>query len=87
MDEKQKKELRDDARCEMVIVTMKEMLIRAEEMSEGSYGFYDMLGFLFEDIIRDGGCPVCLQETLDMVVNDIGADMTRHVDDSSSVLH
>ena len=43
-DEQQR--LRDDARCEAAVQTLKDVLWRFDEMSEGTYTLYDLLGYL-----------------------------------------
>ena len=87
MDDNEEQKLRDDVRCEAAVQTLKDILMRADEMSEGTYTFYDLLGYLFEDLIRDGSCPACIQEVFTAVVNDLGVDVTNHHAEDHSVFH
>ena len=54
-------------------------------MSEGTYTYYDILGYLFEDLIREGSRAACISEVLTAVVNDLGVDATTHRTEDHSV--
>ena len=87
MEENEEQKLRDDVRCEAAVQTLKDVLMRADEMSEGTYTFYDLLGYLFEDLIREGSCAACISEVLTAVVTDLGVDPTTHRTADHSVFH
>lgn len=87
MDEDELRQVRDDARCEAAVQTLKDVLWRFEEAGEGHYNLYDMLGFLVEDLIRDGCCGACIQETLSGVMESLAVDPTEHRDDGDAVYH
>lgn len=87
MDDSEHQKIRDDVRCESAVQTLKDVLMRADEMSEGTFTFYDLLGYLFEDLIRDGSCAACITEVLASVVEDVGADPAVHRTEDHSVFH
>ena len=87
MDEDELKQVRDDARCDMAVQTLKDVLWRFEETSEGTYNLYTVIGYLFEDLVREGCCGACLSETLAAVLTELGVDPTVHAEDGDSVLH
>ena len=78
MQEDEQKQLRDDARCDVTVQTMKDMLWRFDEMSEGSYSLYDVLGYVVEDVIREGSCAACIHESLAAVYKDLAVDPGVH---------
>ena len=84
-DEQQR--LRDDARCEAAVQTLKDVLWRFDEMSEGTYTLYDLLGYLLEDLIREGCCAACIDETVSAVYKEVGVDPTVHRQDDEAVYH
>ena len=87
MDEDEIRQVRDDARCEATVQTLKDVLWRFEEASEGNYTMYDMLGFVVEDLVREGCCGACIYETLNGVLENLGVDVTVHREDGDAVLH
>ena len=87
MDEDELKQVRDDARCDMAVQTLKDVLWRFEETGEGSYNLYTVIGYLFEDLVREGCCGACLSETLAAVLTELGVDPSEHREDGDTVLH
>ncbi len=79
--------LRDDARCEAAVQTLKDVLWRFDEMSEGTYTLYDLLGYLLEDLVREGCCAACIDETVSAVYKEVGADPQVHRQDDEAVYH
>jgi hypothetical protein len=79
------KHARDDLRCEAAVQTLKDVLWRFEETSEGTYSLYDLIGYVVEDLVREGGCAACVSETLAAVFNDVGADPAEHRSDGDTV--
>ena len=80
-------QLRDDARCEAAVQTIKDVLWRLEEMSEGGYSIYDVLGYLLEDLVEGGCCAACIQETLVSICKEQGVDLKEHRQDEDAVYH
>ena len=87
MDEDELKQVRDDARCDMAVQTLKDVLWRFEETGDGTYNLYTVIGYLLEDLVREGCCGACLSETLAAVLTELGVDPTVHAEDGDSVLH
>ncbi len=87
MDEDELKQARDDLRCEAAVQTLKDVLWRFEEMNEGTYTMYDLIGYLVEDIVQEGCCAACINETLTASFKEVGADPTEHRKDGDAVLH
>ena len=79
--------LRDDARCEAAVQTLKDVLWRFDEMSEGTYTLYDLLGYLLEDLVREGCCAACIDETVSAVYKEVGVDPGVHRQDDEAVYH
>jgi len=79
--------LRDDARCEAAVQTLKDLLWRFDELSEGTYTLYDLLGYLLEDLVRDGCCAACIDETVSSVYKELGVDPQVHRQDGEDVYH
>ena len=78
---------RDDVRLEVAIQTIKDILLRFEESSEGTRTVYEVLGFVVSDLIADGLCPACLNEAFQMAFTESGADLEIHLDDTTSTFH
>lgn len=87
MNEEELQQIRDDARCDAAVQTLKDVLWRFEDTGEGSYNLYTVLGYLFEDLVREGCCGACLSETLAAVLTELGVDPSEHRDDGNAVLH
>lgn len=87
MLEEDLKQERDDARCETALQTIKDVLWRFDEASEGTRSVYDIVGYLLEDMVNEGFCPACLNEMLTQTFTSTGADPTNHIDDAGSVYH
>ncbi len=83
----EQKQQRDDARCEIAVQTLKDMLWRFDEMGEGSYTLYDLLGYLVEDLIREGCCAACITGTVAAACEEVGADPKVHRQDDEAVYH
>jgi hypothetical protein len=78
MSEEDIKRARDDARCEAAVQTLVDVARRFEETCEGSYTIYDLVGYLVEDLVRDGCCAACIGDTIGAVFQDVGVDPTKH---------
>ncbi len=87
MQQSEEGQLRDDARCEAAVQTMKDVLWRFEEMSEGGYSIYDVLGYLLEDLVEGGCCAACIHEALASVCKEQGVDLKVHRPDEDAVYH
>lgn len=85
--EDEHKQLRDDARCDVALQTLKDVLWRFDEMGEGSYSLYDVLGYLVEDMIREGSCAACISESLAAVYKELAVDPSEHRGDGDAVYH
>lgn len=84
-EEEELKQLRDDIRCETTVQTLVDVLRRFEETNEGSYSLYDVIGYVVEDLVRDGCCAACVNDTLLAVYKDVGVDPALHIMDDSTV--
>ena len=78
---------RDDARAQAAVQTMKDVLWRFDETSEGSYSIYDALSFLVEDLVAEGCCAACVQESVGAAFEQAGANPQEHMPDDDAVLH
>jgi hypothetical protein len=87
MEQDQDAQLRDDGRCESALQAIKDVLWRFEEMGEGTYSIYDLLGYLFEDLVEGGCCAACIHQTLVAVCKERGADLEVHREDGEVVYH
>ena len=85
MQDDELKRARDDARCEAAIQTLTDVLWRFEETCEGSYTLYDLVGYLVEDLVREGCCAACIPESVTAAFKDIGADTTEHRRDEGTI--
>ena len=83
----EQKQMRDDIRCETTLQTLKDVLWRCEEASEGTYSLYNLVGFLVEDLIREGCCAACINETMNDAFKQVDADPSEHREDSDAVFH
>ena len=72
---------RDDVRCEAALQTLQDVLWRFNETNEGTLAVYDVLGFLIEDLIKEGFCAACVSETLTQALERTGIDLKRHRED------
>jgi hypothetical protein len=79
---------RDEARCEASLQTLKDVLWRFEETDEGTYSIYDLIGYLVEDLVKEGCCAACIQETVAGAFDHLGVDVNEHrPDEGDAVLH
>ena len=85
-DDHSRKE-RDDVRCEVAVQTLKDVLWRFDETSEGERSIYDLLSYMLEDLLREGVCPACVNETVAAAYTAAGVDPAVHNDAGDSVLH
>jgi hypothetical protein len=69
---------RDDVRCEAALQTMEDVLWRFNQTNEGTLAVYDLLGFLVEDLIKEGFCAACVSETINGALERTGLDLTQH---------
>lgn len=69
---------RDDVRCETTLQTLEDVLWRFNDSNEGTLAVYDVLGFLIEDLVKEGFCAACVHETLTEALERTGMDVTRH---------
>ncbi|MBD3647019.1 MAG: hypothetical protein HUJ31_06090 [Pseudomonadales bacterium] len=81
------KEHGDDARQDLALQSIRDILWRFEEACEGRRSVYDVLGFLFEDLIHEGVCPACINELVTSVFNATGANPMQHKDEGPSGYH
>ena len=86
-DDEELRRTRDDVRCEAALQTLKDVLWRFEESSEGDRSIYDVLSYLLEDLLREGVCPACMNEMVASTFSAAGADPTQHRDDDGEVFH
>lgn len=87
LDSDEVRRARDDARCQLVVQSMKDALWRFDEASEGHYSIYDMLSYLAEDLVREGCCAACVQESITAGIEQTGASPVEHKPDDAAVLH
>ncbi|MCZ6709754.1 MAG: hypothetical protein O7B25_05270 [Gammaproteobacteria bacterium] len=85
MNDDDLKRARDDARCEAGVLTVKDVLWRFEELNEGTHTMYDLLGYVVEDLVREGCCAACISETLAAAFKEVGADPDEHRGDGDTV--
>ena len=78
---------RDEVRLEFAIQTVKDVLIRFEEGSEGTRSVYEVIGFILSDLITNGLCPACVNEAVTMAYKESGADIETHIDEPASTFH
>lgn len=78
---------RDDARAQAAVQTMKDVLWRFDETSEGSYSIYDVLSFLVEDMVAEGCCAACVQESMTAAFEQAGGNPQEHLPEDDAVLH
>ena len=78
---------RDDARAQAAVQTMKDVLWRFDETGEGSYSIYDVLSYLVEDLVSEGCCAACVQESMTAAFEQAGANPQEHMPDDDAVLH
>ena len=80
--------IRDEARCDFTLQTIKDVLWRFQEMGEGTYTLYDAIGYLVEDLVKEGCCAACIQETITGAFQHLGVDTTQHrPEEGDAVFH
>ena len=79
------KRMRDDVRCEISVQNVKDTLWRFEESNEGNHSLYDLLGYIVEDLVKEGCCAACISETLEAAFKEADADPTEHRRDESTL--
>jgi hypothetical protein len=78
---------RDEIRMESAIQTIKDVMVRFEETAEGTRTVYDILGFVMQDLLREGLCPACLSEVASTAFMETGSSPETHREDEDSVYH
>jgi len=86
MSEEEQKQQRDDIRCDASLQTIEDVLWRFNEASEGTLSVYDLLGFLVEDLVKEGFCAACINESVAAAFNRSEADLQQHRNDDGNVL-
>ena len=69
---------RDDVRCEVTLQALEDILWRFNESNEGTMSVYDVVGYLVEDLIREGFCAACVSETVAAAIERSGEDPSTH---------
>jgi hypothetical protein len=87
MSEDDLKQARDDARCQTAVQTLKDVLWRFDEACEGNYSLYDVLTYLAEDLVAEGCCAACLNESMAAAFEQAGVDPLEHKPDDATPLH
>ena len=77
----------DEVRIDSALSTIKDVLYRLEEASQGSVTLYDALSYLTEDLVREGSCAACLKEAVDRAFKETGANTEEHVQEGEAVFH
>jgi len=86
-DEEERVRERDDVRCEAALQTLEDVLWRFNETNEGTLAVYDLLGFLVEDLVKEGFCAACVSESIASALERTGQDPAKHrEEDGESVL-
>jgi hypothetical protein len=86
MQEEEQQRQRDDIRCDTALQTLEDVLWRFNETNEGTLSVYDLLGFLVEDLVREGFCPACVDEAVSAGLERSGADPKQHRSDDGEVV-
>jgi hypothetical protein len=81
------KQIADDARLEQALQTIKDVLWRFEDNCDGRRGVYEIIGCLVEDLILEGVCAACIEETVNSVFDATGVDTVTHKGDQDSIYH
>ena len=77
---------RDDVRCEAALSTLEDVLWRFIETNEGTLAVYDVLNFLTEDLIKEGFCAACVNETVKTALERTGVDLSTHREEEEGSL-
>lgn len=85
-EEEQAARERDDVRCETALQTLEDVLWRFNESNEGTLAVYDVLGFLIEDLVKEGFCAACVNETVKAALEKTGLDLTQHREEEDGPL-
>lgn len=73
----------DEIRLESALQTIKDVIWRFEDACEGRRSVYDIMGYLVEDLVKEGVCGACIRETVQDVFDAAGIDPVKHRDDGS----
>jgi hypothetical protein len=87
MQDDELKRIRDEVRWDAALQTLKDVLWRFEEIGEGSYTMYDLLGTLTEDLVREGCCAACIRESVDAAFQQAGVDASEHIAEDDATFH
>jgi hypothetical protein len=87
MQDEVSKQIADEARLDTVLQTIKDILFRFDEQSEGSYTLYDVIGYMAEDLVNEGCCATCIKEAVEQAFEQAGVDTTQHRQDGDAVYH
>ncbi len=87
MQDDELQRLTDEVRIESALSTIKDVLYRTEEVSMGSISMYDLVSYLAEDLIREGGCAACIADAVERAFSETGANTEEHVQEGEAVYH
>ena len=73
----------DEVRLDSALQTIKDVIWRFEDACEGRRSVYDVVGCLVEELVREGVCPACIDETVKAAFDALSVDATQHKDDDS----
>ncbi|MFV2090494.1 MAG: hypothetical protein ACC642_07560, partial [Pseudomonadales bacterium] len=77
---------RDDVRCEVALQTVEDVLWRFNESNEGTLSVYDLMGFMIEDLVKEGFCAACVSETVNAALKKTGQDLKQHREEDAERL-
>lgn len=78
MQDDENKQKRDEMRADFALQTVKDVLWRFNESNEGTLSVYDLLGYLLEDLVKEGFCPACVTEVIDEAWHRAGVNPNEH---------
>ncbi|MEZ5557557.1 MAG: hypothetical protein R3E86_03320 [Pseudomonadales bacterium] len=86
MQEEERKQQRDDIRCDAALQTIEDVLWRFNESNEGTLSVYDVIGYLVEDLVKEGFCAACINDTVLAAFQRSEADLEQHNSDDGTPL-
>jgi len=77
--------MRDDVRSQTTARMVEDALWRFNEEHEDTLSVYDVLSMVVEDLVKEGMCPACINESIGEAFTRAGANPEVHVNDDDGL--
>ena len=84
-EDEDERRMRDDVRSQTTARMVEDALWRFNEEHEDTLSVYDVLSMVVEDLVKEGMCPACINESVAEAFTRAGANPDMHVSDDEGL--